>query len=172
MKRSALLITTLLLVQLHAAADDTFRAAALAELRRTVPAIAESDVSLLASPPLLAPVQQVKVATARYDSGLERWQLQLQCVPRQACLPTVAFVRLADANLFRPSVRANSPTIIHAGDRKELVSFVGPIRLLQSVTCLQSARAGETVRVRERGGKRIWIATANSDGSLTLGSRP
>lgn len=171
MKQTLLLTAVLLLSNPALQADDPFRAAALAEIRRTAPAISESDMTLLASPPLRGPLQRVRVANARYDSALRRWQLQLQCIPRQACLSAVALLSSQDPALSHLSVRPNSPPIVHAGERRELVTTVGAVRIRQVVICLQSARAGESIRVRQQNGHRIWLVTVNSDGTLAPGSR-
>ncbi len=165
------LAALLLLIQPGASGDDTFRAAALVELRRAAPVVAEKDLSLLASPPVLGPLQRVTIANARYDSAQKRWQLQLLCVPRQSCIPAFAVVDSSDQGLFRATASRVEHPIIHAGDQKPAVLSVGTIRIRQMVICLQPGRVGDTIRVRECHGRRIWLATVASDGSLSMRSR-
>lgn len=171
MKPVILITTVLLLASSPSRADDAFRTAAVTEIRRAAPGINPSGLRLLASPPLLAPLQRVRLAQARYDANLLQWQLQLVCVPSQACLPSLGLINSPDPGLFLRPSSPTTPPLVYPGDRKELVASFGGLRLHKSVVCLQPGRAGDVIRVRERSGRRIYVATVTAEGALTLENR-
>lgn len=171
MKRRIFIIAGLLgTVSLSVKASDEFRTAALAAIRSVAPSVAAKNVRLLATPDLLTPLSVVKVLRSTFDPTLERWQLQLQCVPRTACLPTLAIVESPDQNLFHPDTSSTSDLVpkVRAGERKQLSVDIGTIRMRRAVVCLQSGHAGDQIRVRELNGRKVLLAIILPDGTLSI----
>lgn len=174
MKRRIFIIVGLLgTVSLSVRATDEFRTAALAAIRTLAPEVAAENVRLLATPNLLNPLRAVRVLRSTFDPALKQWQVQLQCIPRTACLPALAIVDSPDKNLFRTGT-TSSKTMpqIRSGQQKQLSSDIGTIRMRQTVVCLQSGHTGDQIRVRELNGRKVLIATIQPDGSLSIRRTP
>ncbi len=167
MKLLAIIVGLLLPATVTAAAADDLRGASMVEIRAMAPRIPASEVQLLSIPPLLAPLQGVVLHRATYRLENREWQLQLRCIPNRACLPFLAVVHSDDPSLFRNTydVRTAAP-LVRAGDRKQISVISGGVRLRQYVTCLQSGRSGDTIRVRAEPSHGVLLATVTPDGNL------
>lgn len=162
-----LAIAGLLLASMTVAAADDLRLASIREIRTAAPVIKSSDVQILGTPPLRAPLEKVMLRRATYHPETKQWEMQLQCIPQRACLPFVAVIHTLDASLFpRRYVPHATALLVRAGDRKEMASTFGAVRLRQYVICLQPGRAGDSIRVRPEGENRVRLATVSPDGSL------
>lgn len=172
MKRLILIIWVLAAVQSQALVAD-FHSAVLREIRRFAPEVAKDNIHLLASPPLMQPLQRVLLQRVIYDAPLRQWQIQLQCVPQRACLSFIAVVTSPDEALFR-HIRApkSAQPLIRPGERKELLFSLGAVRIRQRVVCLQAGRAGDSIRVQEQDGHKILLAIVAADGRLSLRRTP
>jgi hypothetical protein len=171
MKRRIFIIVGLLgTVSLSVKASDEFRTAALAAIRSVAPEVAVENVRLLATPDLLTPLSRVKILRSAFDPTLARWQVQLQCVPRTACLPTLALVESPDQNLFRTGTTSTGDLVpkVRAGERKQLSADIGTIRMRRTVVSLQSGHAGDQIRVRELNGRKVLLAIILPDGTLSV----
>lgn len=175
MKRRIFIIVGLLgTVSLFVRAADEFRTAALASIRSVAPEVTAENVRLLATPNLLTPLHGVRILRSTFDPALKRWEVQVQCVPRKACLPTVAIINSADKNLFRTDTTPLTDSVpqVRAGQQKQLSADIGRIRMRQIVVCLQPGHAGDQIRVRELNGRSVLLATIQPDGTLTIRRTP
>ena len=175
MKQRIFIIVVLLrAISLPMQASEEFRSAALAAIRSLAPDVAAENILLLASPEPAAPLYAVKILRSTFDPTLERWQVQLECVPKTACLPSLAIIASPDRTLF-PAGRSSSADtilIVRAGQRQQLIAETGAIRMRQTVVCLQSGHTGEQVRVRELNGRKVFLATVQPDGTLSIRRTP
>jgi hypothetical protein len=172
--RIFIIVALLWTTSLPGQASEEFRTAALAAIRGLAPNIAVENIRLLASPKAAAPLRGVKVLRSTFDPTLKRWQVQLECVPQTACLPTLGIIASDDRNLFPagPASHANSLFEIRVGQRKQLLAETGAIRMRQTVVCLESGHRGGQVRVRELNGRKILLATVEPDGTLSIRRTP
>jgi len=149
-------------------ATAQFRTAALEAIRRIVPATSDEEVELLAVPTPKPPFREVRVTQTAFDPTLGIWQLRLECVPTGACVPAFALLRSSDRQLFpKPSARTQS-ILVRAGEKKWMSARFGALTIRSNVTCLQSGGAGDEIRVRERDGRRVSVATVDNTGGLTF----
>lgn len=104
---------------------------------------------------------------SRYDVTLHAWLVELRCNPPSHCLPALAILNIAEPQLLvRASVK--QPLLVRAGEHRYLVSDFGAVRLTEVVTCLQSGRAQQTIRVRVRGTGTLKLASITESGELRL----
>jgi len=171
MRRPAIISILILASALRVLASDgaEFRRSALAAIRNAAPGASAERIQLLATPDVDSRFRGVAVSKASYDQALGRWQLQLECIPRIACVPSVAIVSSPDEKLFRSQRRVHPQLLVRAGERKQLIATAGPIRIQTEVVCLQSGGIGDRIRVREPRGRRLLVATVEHDGSLRVG---
>ena len=106
---------------------------------------------------------------SRYDVTLRAWLIELRCNPPRHCVPTVAMLNIADPQLLaRALVKRRGPVLVRAGEHRSLLSDFGTLRLTEPVVCLQSGRAGQTIRVRVTETKTLKLASITDSGELRL----
>ncbi len=142
------------------------------ELRARLPDEAPSpawDVDIpLAVPAAGAHKLRVRAVCRDSDGGLLRFHLA--CSEPGACLPFLAYVRIA-APVPAPSCgieaapRTGLPArpIVHAGERATAVLVAAGLRMSAAVTCLESGAPGDKIRVRGEQG-RIFRARVGGPG--------
>jgi hypothetical protein len=107
---------------------------------------------------------------AHYDSTLRAWLVELRCAPPRRCVPSLATVHIDNPRLIStaPALGNPSTALIRSGDRRLLISIFGKIRMTEQVVCLQSGRAGQTIRVRAIATRVVKQALVLDSGQLRL----
>ncbi len=145
------------------------------ELRARLPKEAPSpvwDVDIPLAVPA-AGTHKLRVAAVCRDTDAGLLRFQLACSEPGACLPFLAYVRIA-VPVPAPSCgleaapRKGSPArppAVHAGERATAVLVVAGLRMSAAVTCLESGALGDEIRVRGEQG-RIFRARVAGPGSV------
>ncbi len=170
MRRLKLIISFTLFSGLASAATPPdFGSAALTAIYQKAPLVQPSDIRLLGLPQPDQRFLRVAIRKRKFDPTIGEWQLQLECVPLNSCVPAIAMVHSKDPHLFGARTKIQrSAKRVRAGDRLQLCADMGAVRLKRSVVALQAGAAGDRIRVRELRGKRVLIAVVQQDGTLTL----
>lgn len=106
---------------------------------------------------------------ARYDMTLHSWLIELRCAQPRHCIPTLAMLNIAAPQLFEgTSVRRQLPILVRAGEHRSLLSDFGTLRFTEPVICLQSGHAGQVIRVRITGTRKLKLAVITESGELRV----
>lgn len=121
--------------------------------------------------PLAVPVagaHKLRVRTVCRDTDAGLLRFQLACSEPGACLPFLAYVRIA-VPVSAPSCGieaaahtgspARSPAV-HTGERATAVLAAAGMRMSAAVTCLESGAPGDEIRVRGEQGRIFRVRVA------------
>lgn len=149
-------------LDLRAAARDAMQASGFRA------PIALEEITFLSQPQSFQAGDALAVQNARFDFTLRAWRFELRDKSWKTSPSFVAIVAIDDPNLAPRmlSSRVKTPPTVHAGDKRVLIAQLGTVRIQQPVVCLQSGRAGDTIRVRIAGTQFLRKANISESGEL------
>jgi hypothetical protein len=110
----------------------------------------------------------LKILSAKWDRRQQSLDFQFRCRDRQSCGNFLVRAPLPQLPAqYRDLVARAKPALAaHAGDPAMLTMRSGPLLMHIPVVCLQAGAVGETIRARDRLGKKIFRGDIVGTGKL------